>query len=117
MVLASPCKADIVWDDSGSHWLPFCRIAIDAPQDIVMAPAPGSFNVGLSAGMCAGMVQGIASLTNLLSGSLSSCLPSGVTTTQMMRVVVSYGEAHPERTHENIQVLMVEAFHQAWPCG
>jgi hypothetical protein len=42
-------------------------------------------------------------------------VPSGVTTVQQVRVVVSYVEARPERMHESFRLLAFEALQAAWP--
>src|SRR5258706_8823279 len=35
---------------------------------------------------------------------------------QLINVVVRYGEAHPESTHEPFFLIAFIAMHEAWPC-
>jgi hypothetical protein len=67
-------------------------------------------------GVCAGVMRGLYGVTELLLPQIKSCPPNGVTSEQMVRVVVSYIERRPERMHENFVSLAIEAVHQAWPC-
>jgi Rap1a immunity proteins len=57
-----------------------------------------------------------AGLHEFLPPDASSCRPQGVTTGQMVRVVVAYIERRPERMHEDFRRLAIEAWHEAWPC-
>ena len=43
-------------------------------------------------------------------------VPSNLSPDQAVRVVVRYGELHPEETHMPFMVLATKAFEQAWPC-
>jgi len=43
-------------------------------------------------------------------------IPESVTNEQMMRVVVRYGEMHPNQTHQRLGLLVLDALHEAWPC-
>jgi hypothetical protein len=42
--------------------------------------------------------------------------PDGVTTGQMIRVIIRYIEARPQRMHEPFRSLALEALFDAWPC-
>ena len=57
-------------------------------------------------GVCLGVVTATA----------GSCLPSGVTVGQEVRVVAAYIDARPTRLHEDFRVLTLEALQDAWPC-
>jgi hypothetical protein len=65
---------------------------------------------------CAGVAHGLASVGPILPPEWQFCAPPTSDTQQLLRVVVSYIEARPQRMHEDFRVLTVEAFHYAWPC-
>ena len=69
------------------------------------------------AGMCVGSIRAIARLAATPRASvLCAALPDSVTPEQMVRVVVRYIEARPQRMHEAFFVLAIEALLDAWPC-
>jgi hypothetical protein len=95
---------------SANDLLPYCKyLFTDQPQ--------GGYNVGFGVGLCAGMIDGIGSAASSLPDQLSSCQPAGVTRGQEVQVVVAYVEARPERMHEDMYALAIEALHHAWPCS
>jgi Rap1a immunity proteins len=55
-----------------------------------------------------------------LRGSIRDMLcvdvPAAATVTQMVRVVVAYIEAHPDRMHEDFNDIVLVALRAAWPC-
>jgi hypothetical protein len=87
--------------DSANYWLPHCKNIIAAS-----VPATSDF---YSIGECRGIIEGIA---------FASCadIPDAVTAGQMVRVVVRYIEARPQRMHQFFVVLAREALIDAWPC-
>jgi hypothetical protein len=44
------------------------------------------------------------------------CFPSGVTTTQLAKIVVKYGDDHPEKLNIAGAAFVVTALRQAFPC-
>jgi hypothetical protein len=85
---------------SANNWLPLCKGYLaggDNKRDL------------MSQGYCAGAVYGIA---------FEGCarVPNDVTLEQMVRVVVRYVEARPQRMHEPFVLLAHEALIDAWPC-
>jgi len=62
-------------------------------------------------GLCAGIVQGIFSTAPAICAP-----PTGVSSSQKIRVVVQYIESRHARLHESFQVLALEALQVAWPC-
>jgi hypothetical protein len=65
----------------------------------------------------AGIVIGLASVGQYLSPpEWQSCAPATSDVRQLARIIVNYIEAHPERLHEDLRWLTLEAFHDAWPC-
>ncbi len=95
---------------SANYLLPYCKYFLTDRTE-------GGYNVGFGVGLCAGMIAGIVRVSNNLPDQMSSCLPAGVTHGQEVRVVVAYVEARPERMHEDMYALVVEALHHAWPCS
>jgi hypothetical protein len=45
-----------------------------------------------------------------------TCIPNEVNLPQMARVLVKWLRDHPERLHEPISILSMDAFHGAFPC-
>jgi hypothetical protein len=43
-------------------------------------------------------------------------IPDGVTSGQLLEILVKYLREHPERLHYQGGYLIIEAFHQAFPC-
>jgi hypothetical protein len=67
--------------------------------------------------LCAGIVIGYASVGQYLSPpEWQFCPPATSNAQQLARVVVNYREAHPQQMHEDFRKLMLDAFHDAWPC-
>jgi hypothetical protein len=97
------------YSDSANYLLQYCKYSlVDRPL--------GGYNVGFGAGVCMGMVDAAGFFTRALPSDLKSCRPQGVTREQLVRVVVAYVEARPERMHEDLLGLTIEAFRNAWPC-
>lgn len=48
---------------------------------------------------------------------LGTCVPSDVSLTQLIRVIVSYGEQHPEDLHQTASVFVLNAVRKAFMCG
>jgi hypothetical protein len=65
----------------------------------------------LNEGVCIGAVQAIAFIHKQCAD-----IPSGVTTGQLIRVVIRYIEARPKRMNETFAALVAEALVDAWPC-
>jgi hypothetical protein len=67
-------------------------------------------------GRCVGMVQAVVGVGTVLQQSHRFCPPTGFTLGQAVRVVLSYIDGMPNRTHEPFLKLMLEALAKAWPC-
>jgi hypothetical protein len=61
-------------------------------------------------GVCAGTIDTAAIFVKGI------CLPEHAIVDQMIRVVVKYIDARPERQHELFADLAAEALRTAWPC-
>jgi Rap1a immunity proteins len=78
-------------------------------------------------GQCFGVVSGIVMMIELLRQAEASAqaqldpvlctdIPGNTTIEQLVRVVVKYGETHPDQTHERLEILAFKALHDAYPC-
>jgi hypothetical protein len=101
---AAPATAQDI--DSANYMLPGCKDSIEGnPRDYT------------SAGVCLGTVKAIAYMARVFPTSRSCVnVPTGVTNVQAMRVVVRYIEARPNRMHEPLAALALEALMNTWPC-
>ncbi len=98
--------------ESASFLLPYCKI-----------PPAQAGNKALLAGRCVGLVQGIAAALALVKEANSDKLtplcvdkPKGATTDQAIKVVITYGDAHPDQMHAPFTVIAALALTEAWPC-
>jgi C4-dicarboxylate transporter len=87
-----------VGTNSANFWVPYCQAWFVADK-----------NAPVRQGICVGIVEGVA---------FASCveLPEGVNVPQLVRVVLRYIEARPQRMHESFPELALEALRDAWPC-
>ena len=103
---------------SANYLLPYCKLTKE------QAASAGS---ALNVGQCMGIVEGISQMFQLLSEAqragrvqldplLCTSIPAGITTQQLVDVVVTYGETFPELTHRPFTVLAMSAMLVAWPC-
>lgn len=69
-----------------------------------------------AANFCSGVVHGLAYVGKILPPEQQSCAPPTSDARELARVVINYIEAHPQRMHEDFRMLVLEAFHNAWPC-
>jgi Rap1a immunity proteins len=78
-------------------------------------------------GRCSGIIHGLIEMFGLLQEEqaageiqlnqrLCTVIPEGVTPQQLVDVVVKFGEAHPEITHEPFVLLTLVAINETWPC-
>jgi hypothetical protein len=88
------------YPSSANLYLPPCQKLIQRERDTRSA---------FGRGVCQGTVYGLLYASD-------SCLPTGVSLLQVVRVVVAYIERRPQRMHEDFRKLSVEALHEAWPC-
>jgi hypothetical protein len=66
-------------------------------------------------GICHGTLEGIRFMGTPPLGKLF-CPPENVVLGQLVRVVVNYIDARPQRMHESFKALAGEALLAAWPC-
>jgi hypothetical protein len=104
---------------SARFMLPYCKLT----SKQTMANTRNA----LIYGQCFGVISGIVLMEELLrqaeaSGKaqldpvLCTDIPGNTTIEHLVNVVVKYGSAHPDQTHERFEVLAFTALHDAWPC-
>jgi len=113
-------NAAVEEDVHSAHFmLPYCKLT----SRQTMASSKNA----LIYGQCFGMVSGILMMVEVLrqaeaSGKaqldpvLCTDIPGNTTIEQLVNVVVKYGLAHPNETHERFEVLAFNALRDAWPC-
>ena len=105
---------------SAEYLLPYCKLTKER--------AASSAGEALRLGQCVGIVEGVSQMFQLLSEAqaagtvqldplLCTSIPVGITTQQLVDVVVKYGETFPELAHRPFTVLVMSAMRVAWPCG
>jgi len=92
------------WKSGGAFLRP-CRAWVEQRR-------PATFVSGL----CAGIVGTLFQFGPMLRQELAFCPPEGTNIFQGTRVVIRYIETHPERRHEDIEVLAANALRAEWPC-
>jgi len=70
---------------------------------------------GFSAGMCVGYISGARDFLQLPKASII-CLPENHSNGQLIKVVIAYIKAHPEKLHEDVALQFVYAMADAFPC-
>jgi Rap1a immunity proteins len=111
MMITTAAVAEEEVENAG-FLLPYCKVA----------PAQAASKAFL-VGRCVGLVQGIADALGLLKDASGERLnplcverPKGTSTDQAVKVVVKYGDAHPEQSHAPFTVVAALALTEAWPC-
>jgi hypothetical protein len=108
-----------VENTSANYLLPYCKLTKEQ--------AGSSASTALNVGQCMGIVEGISQMFRLLNEAqaagtvqldplLCTSIPAGITTQQLVDVVVKYGETFPELTYRPFTVLAMSAMRVAWPC-
>ncbi len=79
----------------------------------------GADHSSLDLGLCIGFVKGVADGSQLAATDPQKwpvCFPPGVTADQLVRVVLKYGQDHPERLHFYSANFVKQALQIAFPC-
>jgi len=94
--------------------MPGCRSALTAIERSTKPDLVGA----LGAGQCIGAINTLLMLAaaDQFSPPYRLCFAEGVSTPQIVRVVVRYIDARPERQHQSFTLLAMEAVRAAWPC-
>lgn len=67
-------------------------------------------------GVCVGIMHTVVASQAGVKQQYRSCPPTGSTFGQDAAVIVAFIDKHPERRHEPLLSLAIDAFHEAWPC-
>jgi len=105
-------NADAQKNESANFMVPVCKkwLAGSGAKD-----AEG-LQLIFDAGVCSGTISTLTHVRELVLPDFRSCWQQGATWGQSIRVALAYIEAHPERMHEDFRDLVLEAWHEAWPC-
>jgi hypothetical protein len=93
----------------------FLEVADGTPAEKRRAAA-ASAGTWLDQGYCAGAIQVARNAAAVLVPAIRSCPPTEAPLSQVIRVVVTYMQAHPESLHEDLEILAWKAMKEAWPC-
>jgi hypothetical protein len=108
------------WKGDGSNLLTRCSLAVRVFDGEKLSSADavdGSF--------CMGYISGIHDMdyavqmleeNEKITLMKHACIPSNVSTAQVMRVVVKYLRDNPERLHMPASVLVTDAIRSSFPC-
>lgn len=77
--------------------------------------SPGSDLATFRDGYCMGMTEGVMALAGQRS-LMAFCAPEPTSKTMLLRTVLSFLDAHPERLKASAEVLILEALGEAYPC-
>ena len=96
----------------------WCKSVENVNLDTKTVPVKDAVNVG----RCLGFISGVVDLNTmdediLKKASHAWCVPAGVTETQLAKVVVKYGNDHPEELHFPGVMIVASALVVAFPCG
>lgn len=71
-------------------------------------------------GFCFGYIWAVVDSVTLVSadgkGKPSLCVPEDVTSTQAAKIVIKYGNDHPEELNQLAMVVIPEAVRKSFPC-
>ena len=95
--------------NSGNHWLRYYKRCAEAQYSSQQSP-------NFHDGYCLGQTNALTAVSRVLPDPLRFCMPEGGSNQQAVRIIVSFLKAHPERLHEDVVILSIDALHQAWPC-
>ena len=102
---------------SSNFMLPLCKtwlkITVDRDKEENLSILKTQPYRLTSAGMCAGVVIGILESLRVVQ---FSCPPDGVTNEQLVQMVVSQIEKHPEKLHEDFVLPVSAVMIGTWPC-
>jgi hypothetical protein len=105
---------DHLWGGTGNEFLAGCG---DMPDSSPTSPtAPPEFDWGRCQGYVIGIDDGVQLAYDIVGQPQPYCVPSEVTTGQLIRVLIKFIKDHPEKAHSKTKVLEVEAFINAFPC-
>lgn len=95
-----------------------CKAVENIDLETKRVPIKDASDVGL----CMGFISGIIDLETMDAGVLKHpthewCVPDSATTTQLAKVIVKYGNDHPQELHLPGVLFVAKALVAAFPCG
>lgn len=113
VALSSPSVAAST-NMTGNAMMKDCQFA----DEIFSARGPMDRSDGdwFGAGVCVGIIYEMVAVASSLPNS-KICFPHGVSNDQIIKVILRFLRAHPERLHEDFRILSMVAALQAWPCA
>ena len=104
-----------VWEDDASAGfvLPGCKAAL---TNQINRPLTDQVDGSFLVGMCLGYIRAIGMFTATPGGSRLCTDFPGVTSEEMVRVVIGYIEARPQSVNLPFIWLATDALINAWPC-
>jgi hypothetical protein len=95
-----------------------CKAVENIDLETKRVPLKDASDVGL----CMGFISGVIDLDTMDSGILKHpthewCVPDNATTTQLAKVIVKYGNDHPEDLRLPGVLVVAKALVAAFPCG
>ena len=103
-----------VWN-SGNEFLSLCGDMPDSPPAGAVT-FPPKFHWGMCLGYVRGVDDGVQMAYDIQNDPQPYCVPSEVTTGQMIRVLTKFIKDHPEKAHSKTKVLEIESLKDAFPC-
>lgn len=106
---AEPAAAQRFSKIDGNRLLQICTLRAPAPLRPGLAPPPGRRE-------CEAYVSGVADGIAAGPPRATACIPDGVTTAQLVEVVLKTLRDHPENAERHAGELVVQAYSRAFPC-
>jgi hypothetical protein len=95
-----------------------CKSVENVNLDAKTVPIKNAMDVGTCLGFISGLVDlNLMDLDVLKKPIHAWCVPDSVTVTLLAKVVVKYGNDHPEELHFPGVIVVVGALVRAFPCG
>jgi hypothetical protein len=101
----------------GNDYLQRCKVFTESNVQEQAAAAQDSAIEDFQLAYCAGYTEGLQQMLLLSQARKLVCLPEGVQTVQIGRVITKWIKDHPEEAHELTVVLAREALTKAFPCS
>ena len=118
---ASLAREDSHWKGDGNSLLHSCSLMVK-----VLDGEHISSGENIDASFCNGYILGVGDMDSFLrafeqerkvnSGIVHLCVPSGVTTGQVVRVVAKWLKNNPEKLEMPASALVLAALREAFPC-
>ena len=95
--------------DSANTILPRCKLFVSDTEKTL------TLNQAWGRGQCAGIVSTLLYFSNNFDKCVD--IPEEATVDQIVKVIIRYIEARPNRLHDGFRGLALEALADAWPCA